>query len=120
MHTHTQTAETVLQPTFFNTDHVTRVNNFTGSDMTVDTYYLAENQTLGYQRDTARDQILFIIQGAGRAYLDNGSEQNVAVTSGSVVYVPSGIWYRCCASEGDNMVICQARPAGSSSEMRLQ
>lgn len=113
-----RTAETVLDPVFYQSEHPVRVNNFTGSDMTVDTFYFDNGQALNYQRDENSDQVLFVMQGDGHVYLDNGSEQVIDVTSGSIVYVPAGVWYRW-ENGNDKMIVSVCRPAGSTGTMRL-
>ncbi|GAB7388928.1 hypothetical protein BSNK01_27660 [Bacillaceae bacterium] len=111
------TAETVFAPSYFHREQVTRVNNFTGVDLTTDTYYLDRNQVLEYQRDYERDQVFFVMEGRGHFFLDNGSEQMIDVTRGSVIYVPAGVWFRCANGE-EPMIMCQVRPAGAKSEIR--
>jgi quercetin dioxygenase-like cupin family protein len=110
--------ESVLQNLALNDDAVNKVNNFTGADLTVDTYYFNPGQILAYHRHPNGDQSFFIIKGEGKFYLDNGSESVVNVTDGSIVYVPKGVWHKLENAGNDIMVACQSTAAGAGMEAK--
>lgn len=105
-------AESVFDQPQFKPDGVNKVNNFTGEDITADTYYFEAGQILNYHRHPEGDQVFFILKGQGKFYLDNGSESELDVKEGSIIYVPKGIWHKLEASQGQ-LVACQCTKAGA-------
>ena len=77
-------AETVFDKPQFTENAVNKVNNFTGEDLTTDTYYFNPGQVLAYHRHPDGDQVFFILKGQGKFYLDNGTEEVIEVKEGSI------------------------------------
>ncbi|HWJ04088.1 MAG TPA: cupin domain-containing protein [Verrucomicrobiae bacterium] len=109
-------AETVFDQPQFKQDGVNKVNNFTGEDLTTDTYYFQPGQVLEYHRHPQGDQVFFILKGAGKFYLDNGSESVLDVQDGSIIYVPKGIWHKLDAST--ELIACQTTRAGAGMQAK--
>lgn len=109
-------AETIFDQPQFKDSAVNKVNNFTGADLTVDTYYFKAGQVLAYHQHPEGDQTFFILKGSGKFYLDNGSESEINVIDGSIVYVPKGIWHKLIADT--EMYACQATKAGAGMQGR--
>ena len=110
-------AETVLENPQYSPTAVNKVNNFTGEDLTTDTYYFQAGQVLQYHKHPNGDQVFFIIKGQGTFYLDNGSEAAIPIKDGSIVYVPKGVWHKITA-EGGDLVACQVTRPGAGNETR--
>ncbi|MHB1654618.1 MAG: cupin domain-containing protein [Desulfitobacteriaceae bacterium] len=110
-------AETVFDQPQFSDSGVNKVNNFTGIDLTADTYYFNKDQVLDYHRHPEGDQVFFILKGKGTFYLNNGSEESIPVKEGSIIYIPRGVWHKLTAEEGE-MVACQATKSGAGIEGR--
>lgn len=104
-------AETIFDQPQFKDNAVNKVNNFTGEDLTADTYYFKAGQVLEYHQHPEGDQIFFIMRGTGKFYLDNGSVSEIAIADGSLVYVPKGIWHKLVADT--ELYACQATKAGA-------
>ncbi|WP_328812217.1 cupin domain-containing protein [Paradesulfitobacterium ferrireducens] len=110
-------AETVFDKPQFNETRVNKVNNFTGQDLTTDTYYFKPGQVLAYHQHPEGDQVFLILKGEGKFYLDNGSEEVIDVKEGSIVYVPKGVWHKL-ENTGSEMVACQATKSGAGMQSR--
>lgn len=110
-------AETVFDKPQFTDNTVNKVNNFTGEDLTTDTYYFKPDQVLAYHRHPEGDQVFFILKGQGKFYLDNGTEEAIEVKEGSIVYVPKAVWHKLVATDGE-MVACQATKSGAGMQAR--
>lgn len=110
-------AETVLENPQYSENAVNKVNNFTGEDLTTDTYYFKKDQVLNYHKHPQGDQVFFIIKGQGTFYLDNGSEEAIPVKDGSIIYVPKSVWHKLVA-EGGDMVACQVTRPGAGMQTR--
>ncbi len=110
-------AETVFDQPQFKDDGVNKVNNFTGEDLTVDTYYFKPGQVLAYHRHPEGDQVFFILKGQGKFHLDNGSESVLEVKDGSIIYVPKGIWHKVEAVGGE-LIASQATRAGAGMQAK--
>ncbi|WP_425803099.1 cupin domain-containing protein [Desulfitobacterium sp. Sab5] len=110
-------AETVFDQPQFKDNTVNKVNNFTGEDLTADTYYFKPGQILAYHRHPDGDQIFFILKGQGTFYLDNGTEEQIEVREGSIIYVPKGIYHKLEAN--GELVACQATKAGAGNQARV-
>lgn len=108
--------ETIFDQPQFNDNAVTKVNNFTGADLTVDTYYFKAGQVLAYHQHPEGDQVFFILRGEGKFFLDNGSESEINVQDGSIVYVPKGVWHKLVANT--EMYACQSTKAGAGMKGR--
>lgn len=113
----TTKAETVFDNPQFKDDAVNKVNNFTGEDLTVDTYYFKPGQILQYHKHPKGDQVFFILKGQGSFYLDNGQEQVIEVKEGSIVYVPAGVWHKLEPKNGE-MFASQVTKAAAGMENR--
>ncbi|PWK13795.1 cupin domain-containing protein [Tumebacillus permanentifrigoris] len=98
-------AETVFQNPAFDESQVGKVNNFTGADLTTNTYYFRPGQTMNYQGTRPGDQVYVCLSGSGQFYLNNGTEEVIDVASGSIVYVPSGVQARM-VNNGESELIC--------------
>ncbi|HEU4965185.1 MAG TPA: cupin domain-containing protein [Bacilli bacterium] len=99
------TAETVFQQAAFSEENVGKVNNFTGRDLTTNTYYFRPGQTLGQQARQIGDQVYVVLSGQGQFYLNNGSEERIDVAPGSIVYIPTGVSFRM-QNSGQEEMIC--------------
>jgi quercetin dioxygenase-like cupin family protein len=84
--------------------------------LTADTYYFKPGQILAYHRHPDGDQIFFILKGQGTFYLDNGTEEQIEVREGSIIYVPKGIYHKLEAN--GELVACQATKAGAGNQAR--
>lgn len=111
-------AETVFANQQFNDQSVNKVNNFTGEDLTTDTYYFQAGQILPYHRHPQGDQVFFILKGQGNFYLDNGGESLVEVADGSIIYVPAGVWHKLENTGGADLIASQVTTAGAGHEAR--
>lgn len=98
------TAETVFQHAAFSDQQVGKVNNFTGRDLTTNTYYFRAGQAMDYQTRPGGDQVYVVLSGQGQFYLNNGTEERIDVTTGSVVYIPTGVKYRMVNSGQADMI----------------
>lgn len=110
-------AETVFDQPQYSDTNVNKVNNFTGEDLTADTYYFKSGQVLAYHRHPGGDQVFYILKGQGNFYLDNGSEEVIPVKEGSIIYVPKGVWHKLEPLNGD-MIACQTTRSGAGMEGR--
>lgn len=110
-------AETVFDYPQYKDNAVNKVNNFTGEDLTTDTYYFKPGQILEYHRHPEGDQVFFILKGQGKFFLDNGSESQIDIAEGSIIYVPKGIWHKIEAMGGE-MIACQTTRAGAGMQAR--
>lgn len=109
-------AESIFDLPQFNDNAVNKVNNFTGEDLTADTYYFKPGQVLAYHRHPGGDQIFFILKGQGKFYLDNGSEEEIDVKEGSIIYVPKGVYHKLVAN--GELIACQSTKAGAGNETK--
>jgi len=98
-------AETVFQHPAFDEQAVGKINNFTGADLTTNTYYFRPGQTMTYHAQHAGDHVYVVLSGQGQFYLNNGMEAVIDVAPGSIVYVPTGVSYRAVNS-GQNDLVC--------------
>lgn len=98
-------AETVFQNPAFDENQVGKVNNFTGADLTTNTYYFRPGQAMSFPSTNAGDQVYVFLSGTGQFYLNNGQEEVISVAPGSIVFVPVGVAYRMVNS-GDGEMIC--------------
>ncbi|NPV27393.1 MAG: cupin domain-containing protein [Firmicutes bacterium] len=110
-------AETVFLNPQFSDQSANKVNNFTGEDLTADTYYFKSGQVLPYHRHPHGDQVFFILKGEGNFYLDNGGEEVVEVNEGSIIYVPAGVWHKL-ENTGTELIASQVTAAGAGHEPR--
>lgn len=97
-------AETVFQHPFFDDQTVVKVNNFTGQDLTTNTYYFKPGQTLSYQTSAGGDQVFVVLQGQGQFHLNNGQEERIDVEHGSIVYIPEGVKYKIVNTQAAEMI----------------
>ncbi len=111
-------AESIFDQPQFKEQGVSKVNNFTGEDLTTDTYYFRPGQVLDYHRHPEGDQVFFILQGEGKFYLDNGSESVIEVKDGSIIYVPKGIWHKLENTGSGELYACQATKAGAGMQAK--
>lgn len=107
--------ESVLLNPYYSDDKVNKVNNFTGTDLTIDTYYFKQGQILDYHRHPNGDQTFFIIKGKGKFFLNNGGESVIDVVEGSIIYVPKGVWHKL-ENISDILIASQATIAGAGME----
>lgn len=98
-------AETVFQHAVYEDHTVSKVNNFTGTDLTTNTYYFKAGQSLGYQSPRGGDEVFVVLQGQGQFYLNNGQEEAIDVETGSVMYIPNGVQYKV-ANHSSSEMIC--------------
>ncbi|MFD2169532.1 cupin domain-containing protein [Tumebacillus lipolyticus] len=98
-------AETVFQNPAFDDEGVGKVNNFTGADLTTNTYYFRPGQALDFQLRPVGDQVYVVLSGEGQCILDNGQQETISITTGSVVYVPSGVNVKMI-NTGSGELIC--------------
>lgn len=104
--------ESIFDNLMFSDSKVNKVNVFTGTDMTVDTYYFKPGQVLDYHSHLNGDQCFYFFKGNGKFYLNNGSESVIDVTEGSIVYVPAGISHKVENSNSE-MIAVQSTKAGA-------
>ena len=109
-------AETVFDNPQYTSDSVNKVNNFTGDDLIAETYYFKPDQILAFHKHPEGDQVFFILKGQGQFFLDNGEEQIIDVTEGSIVYVPAGVWHQL--KPNGEMIASQVTIAGAGMEGR--
>lgn len=98
-------AETVFQNPAFSDGSFSKVNNFTGADLSTNTYYFKAGQGTDYQSGSAGDQVYVVLSGQGQFYLNNGIEESIDVLPGSIVYIPTGVSYKMVNS-GQQEMIC--------------
>jgi mannose-6-phosphate isomerase-like protein (cupin superfamily) len=98
-------AETVFQNPAYDESQVGKVNNFTGADLTTNTYYFRPGQALNYPGNRPGDQVYVCLSGTGQVYLNNGAEEVIDVAAGSIVYVPSGVSAKM-VNNGASELIC--------------
>lgn len=98
----------VLDDATYRDDNVTKVTNLKTGQIGVDTYYFRPGQVLDYHKHPESDQVFFIIEGEGTFYLDDGTETEVGVRSGSVVLAPAGVWHKLVNTGAGNLVATQA------------
>lgn len=103
--------ESIFHNPMFSETQVSKVNVFTGCDMTVDTFYLNPKQALDDISASNGDKCLFFFKGNGKCHLyNNNSESVIDVTEGSIVYIPSGV--SCKIKNLDSpMVVVQSSSA---------
>ena len=104
--------ETIFDNLMFSDSKVNKVNVFTGTDMTIDTYYFKSGQVLDYHNHSNGDQCFYFFQGSGKFYLNNGSESVIDVKEGSIVYVPAGVSHKV-ENSNTEMVAVQSTIAGA-------
>jgi quercetin dioxygenase-like cupin family protein len=97
-------AETVFQHAVYEEQAVSRINNFTGQDLTSNTFYFKPGQTLAHQQPAGGDEVYVVLQGQGQFFLNNGMEETVNVETGSIMYIPNGIRYRIVNGPGEEMI----------------
>ncbi|MGZ4032283.1 MAG: cupin domain-containing protein [Tumebacillaceae bacterium] len=97
--------ETVFNNPAFDEQNVGKINNFTGADLTTNTYYFRPGQVQNYQARRSGDQVYVVLSGQGPFYLNNGNEEVVDVAPGSIVYVPTGVQYKA-VNNGQSEMIC--------------
>ncbi|MFC4767654.1 cupin domain-containing protein [Effusibacillus consociatus] len=97
-------AETVFQHAVFDDQSVTKLNNFTGQDLTANTYYFKAGQTMGYQTPKGGDEVFIVLQGQGQFHLNNGQEETIDVETGSVMYIPQGVQYKITNTQAGEMI----------------
>ncbi|WP_018132669.1 cupin domain-containing protein [Effusibacillus pohliae] len=100
-------AETVFQHAVLDEHSVCKVNNFTGPDLTANTYYFKPGQSLGYRTPLGGDEVFVVLQGQGQFFLNNGQEEAVEVETGSIMYIPAGVKYKITNGHAGDM-ICTA------------
>ena len=98
-------AETVFQHAVYEEQTVSKVNNFTGQDLTANTYYFKPSQTMGYRTPASGDEVFVVLQGQGQFILNNGQEEKIDVETGSIMYIPRGVQYKI-SSSGTGEMIC--------------
>ncbi|TCP53821.1 cupin domain [Tumebacillus sp. BK434] len=98
-------AETVFQNPAFGDESVGKVNNFTGTALTTNTYYFKPGQILDYQNRFVSDQVYVVLSGEGQCTLDNGQQETINIATGSVVFVPTGVQFKMTNS-GSEQLIC--------------
>lgn len=105
-------AETVFQHAVYDEQAVSKINNFTGQDLTTNTYYFKAGQTIGYQAPKGGDEVFVVLQGQGQFHLNNGQEETIDVESGSIMYIPQGVQYKISNTQaGDMICTCVCHPA---------
>lgn len=97
-------AETVFQHAEYDDRFVAKVNNFTGLNLTTNTFYFKPGQSLGYQAPAGGDEVFVVLQGQGQFYLNNGQEEAIDVENGSIVYIPNGVKYKIVNAHSTEMV----------------
>ncbi|BCJ86990.1 cupin domain-containing protein [Effusibacillus dendaii] len=97
-------AETVFQHAVFDDRSVSKVNNFTGHDLTTNTYYFKPGQSMGYQSTAGGDQVYVVLQGEGQFYLNNGQEETIDVESGSIMYIPKGVSFKIVNNQSSDLI----------------
>jgi mannose-6-phosphate isomerase-like protein (cupin superfamily) len=98
-------AETVFQNPVYSESAVNKINNFTGADLSTNTYYFKAGQATDYQAGRSGDQVYVVLSGQGQFYLNNGIEESVDVAPGSIVYIPTGVSYKM-VNNGQQEMIC--------------
>ena len=98
-------AETVFNNPVYDDQRVGKINNFTGADLTTNTYYFRPGQQIEYPARPTGDQVYVVLSGQGQFHLNNGDESVVDVAPGSIIYVPKGVQYRAVNS-GQSDLIC--------------
>lgn len=97
-------AETVFNNPSYGDNGVGKVNNFTGADLTTNTYYCKTGQTIDATSAAIGDHVYIVHQGEGQCVLNNGSEEAINVAPGSIVYIPSGVDFRMTNTGMEDMV----------------
>lgn len=97
-------AETVFQHAVYDEQQVVKTNNFTGQDLTANTYYFKPGQVMGYQSQAGGDQVFVVLQGQGQFFLHNGQEETIDVEHGSIVYIPEGVKYKIVNRQNAEMI----------------
>jgi mannose-6-phosphate isomerase-like protein (cupin superfamily) len=97
-------AETVFNNPAFTESQVGKVNNFTGADLTTNTYYFRPGQAMNYQGTRPGDQVYVCLSGSGQFHLNNGTEEVVDVAPGSIMYVPTGVSCKIINNGQDEMI----------------
>jgi mannose-6-phosphate isomerase-like protein (cupin superfamily) len=105
-------AETVFQHPVYSEQGVGKINNFTGADLTTNTYYFKPGQSIDYRTAQGGDQVYVVLIGNGQFCLNNGSEEMIDVAPGSVVYVPIGVQYKVVNNGGAEMVCTEVHHPG--------
>lgn len=97
-------AETVFHNPAFEEKSVGKINNFTGADLTTNTYYFRPGQAIQSQGARPGDQVYVCLSGTGQFHLHNGLDEAVDVAAGSIMYVPTGVSYRIVNNGSDEMI----------------
>ncbi|GAX91323.1 cupin domain-containing protein [Effusibacillus lacus] len=97
-------AETVFQHAVFDDHSVSKVNNFTGQDLTTNTYYFKPGQSMGYMTPLGGDEVFVVLQGQGQFHLNNGQEETIEVEPGSIMYIPAGVKYKISNTHAGDMI----------------
>jgi mannose-6-phosphate isomerase-like protein (cupin superfamily) len=97
-------AETVFNNPQFDDKNVGKINNFTGADLTTNTYFFRPGQAMDYQARQLGDQVYVVLSGEGQFHLNNGTEEVIDVAPGSIVYVPTGVQYKAINSGSAEMI----------------
>lgn len=96
----------------FKADGVNKVTYVKTEQVAQDTYYFKSGQVLDYHRHPGGDQVFFVHEGEGTYFLEDGTEETLALNPGVVVLAPKNVWHKIVAKT--DLVVSQAtvQPAG--------
>ncbi len=105
-------AANVVEKKDFKDDAVNKVTYIKTDAIGQDTYYFKSGQVLDWHRHPTGDQVFFVHEGTGTYFIDDGTEQSVAIAPGCVMFAPKNVWHKVVADT--ELVVSQAttQPAG--------
>ncbi|MEW6243486.1 MAG: cupin domain-containing protein [Bacillota bacterium] len=97
---------------------VNKVANMKTDQIGADTYYFSPGQVLAYHQHPESDQLFIVLQGNGKFYLDDGTEEAFDVGPGSIILAPRGVWHQLVNTEETPLVASQVTRLPVSSVSR--
>ncbi len=104
----------ILQDCKTNEKAVNKVTQIKTDQLTFDTYYFNPLQVLAYHKHPTGDQVFVVLQGEGDFYLDDGKEEVIKVSKGSVFLAPKDVWHKIVNTGNEILIASQTtkQPAG--------
>lgn len=107
----------VFQDRRFTGINIAKVQNVRGSQLGIETYYFKPGQSLGYHRHPDSEQAFIVVSGEGVFYLDSSStggnsleqvgETAIAVSPGSIVLAPAGVWHSLSNTGSSDLIAAE-------------
>jgi quercetin dioxygenase-like cupin family protein len=106
----------VIEAQEMTNEKVNKVTNIKTDQLGQDTYYFKAGQILDYHRHPEGDQIFFVHAGEGTYFLDDGTEDTIALKPGVIVLAPKNTWHKIEADS--DLTVSQATALPSGMEVR--